>query len=248
MASAPATVKYRLPSGGNLGDIKVGRKLVNAKQFLNWTQTKTPETATQTRQKAADRLKKTRPLAALTKKNANSLHSNDMRRLGATPPVGPPIGKKEVTSMQQLGSPITNASGKKTGKFEWNRGENVFAENPRLTEASVYVRNSKNKTVLAKGASAPQNGRPGPRPARGSAELPNWKSQAVEYNGALSRQQMLYPGNTVLAAKKPIRVSTKDMAEIPVVKMYASRGGQLGTSTTFANKLPRAAKPSTQIV
>jgi hypothetical protein len=247
MASAPRTIGYTLKSGGTIPDIK-SRSSHRGKALLNWTQTKTPETATQTRQKNADRVRRTRPLGTLTKKNANSLHSNDMRRLGATPPVGPPIGKKEVTSMQQLGRPITNASGKKTGKFEWNRGENVFAENPRLTEASVYVRNSKNKTVLAEGASAPQNGRPGQRPARGSAELNDWKSQAVAYNGALSRQQMLYPGNSVLAAKKPLRVSTKDMAEIPVVKMYASRGGQLGTDTNFANKLPRAARPSTQIV
>ena len=226
MASAPATVQYRLPSKGNLSKIKVPRAGMS-EQFLKWTQDKAPKTATQERQEAADRLKRTRPLAALTKKNVNSFHSRDMERLGDTPSVGLPVGQKEVTSMQQLGRPIRNAKGVETGKFEWNRGENVFAVRPAITGL---------------------NGRPGKRPARNSAELPAWKRQAAEYNGALSRQQMMNPDNSVLAARKGIRVSTKDIPEMPVVKMYASRGGNLGTNTEFANRLPIAAKSSTQIV
>jgi hypothetical protein len=199
MASASKTIGYTLKSGGNLDGIKVRERAKGKSNFLNWTQTKTPETATQTRQKNADRVRRTRPLGTLTKKNANSLHSNDMRRL---------FGASDA----------------------------------------VYVRNSKNKTVLAKGAPAPTTGRPGARPRKKGPELDAWKNQAVQYNGALSRQQIMNPGNNVIGNLKPINVSTKGMNEIPVVKMSAARGGQLGTSTKFANRLPKAAKPSTQIV
>jgi hypothetical protein len=197
MASAPRTIGYTLKSGGTIPGIKSGSSK-KSRALLNWTQTKTPETATQTRQRNADRVRRTRPLGTLTKKNANSLHSRDMQTLAPSD--------------------------------------------------AVYVRDSKNKTVLAKGAPAPTTGRPGARPRKKGPELDAWKNQAVQYNGALSRQQIMNPDNNVIGNLKPINVSTKGMNEIPVVKMSAARGGQLGTSTEFANRLPKAAKPSTQIV
>jgi len=246
MASAPKTQGYTLAaSKGKLAGKPSVSLIKSPKQFLKWTGKGPTKSVSQVMTENRDRVLRTRPLAALTTQVANARHSRDMERLGATPSVGPVIGHAPVTSVRQLGNPIKNAAGKHTGKFEWNRGENVFAENPRLREASVYVRDSKtNKIVLAPNATAPQGvGRPGTRP-RSGPQLDDWKSHAVEYNGALSRQQAFNPSNHILAAIRPLRVSTKDMAEIPVTKLYVSRGGRGNTVTPPPGKN----HPTTQIV
>ena len=242
----PKTQGYSLAtSKGKLTGKPSGSLIKSPTQFLNWTSKGPAKPVSQVMQEVQDRIRRTRPLAALTTQVANARHSRDMQILGATPSVGPVTGHAPVTSVRQLGNPIKNAAGQHTGKFEWNRGENVFAENPRLREASVYVRDSKtNKIVLAPGATPPQGvGRPGTRP-RSGPQLDAWKSHAVEYNGALSRQQAFNPDNHVLAAIKPLRVSTRGMAEIPVTKLAVPRGGRGNTV------LPSIGKnhPTTQIV
>jgi len=117
--------------------------------------------------------------------------------------------------------------------------------------AAVYIRNpdngtkSANKIVLAPGATVPQGvGRPGTRPRNSGPQLDAWKSHAVEYNGALSRQQAFNPNNHVLAGIKPLRVSTRGMAEIPVTRLAVPRGG-IGNTITPP---PGKNHPTTQIV
>lgn len=240
MASAPATVKYRLPSGGNLGDIKVGRKLVNAKQFLNWTQTRTPETATQTRQKAADRLKRTRPLAALNKKVANTQHDNDMYRIGGGPVVV--VGKD------------SKGRNKRAPVIAQDRARISFAKGP---DGKIISERKAQTLAAAKPVNRPF-GKPGQAPAIGTRVdgkmAPNpkyakYKKESLEYNSALSRQQMAQPNNRVIQKIKATAENPTAKYPAPITKAYVPRGGAAGkTPSSKALKVLNREQPNIQVV
>jgi len=73
-----------------------------------------------------------------------------------------------------------------------------------------------------------------------------WKARHLAYNSALSRQQLLQPGNRAIQAIEPTNQSPTKKYPAPITKYYVPRGGQLGT--TFQNDLPDTSKPFIQAV
>ena len=174
MASAPATVQYKMPSGGNLKKLNIGGGARGGRQFLNWTQTRAPKNNAQLRQEAADRLKRTRPLAALNQRVSNAQHDNDMSRIGA--------GKPEVTGTLNPG----------------------------------YA---------------------------------GYKNNALQYNSALSRQQLAQRNNPVIQTITPTRETATEKFPAPITKYYVPRGGSSGrTPSSEALKVLNKEQPNIQVV
>jgi hypothetical protein len=230
MASAPATVKYRLPSGGNLGDIKVGRKLVNSKQLRKWAQTRTPKTATQERQEAADRLKRTRPLSSVNQKNKDTQHNNDMYRIGGGPVV--------VTGKDSKGR------NKRAPVIAQDRARISFAKGPD----GKIISERKAQTLAA---SKPVN-RPFGKPSATGTLSPayaRYKNNSLEYNAALSRQQMAQPNNRVIQKINPTSENPTKKYPAPITKAHLPRGGSAGrTPSSKALKVLNKEQPNIQVV
>jgi len=242
MASAPATVQYRLPSKGNLSKIKVPRAGMS-EQFLKWTQNKAPKTATQERQEAADRLKRTKPLAALGQRVADTRHDNDMYRIGGGPVVV--VGKD------------SRGRNKRAPVVAQDRARISFAKGPD----GKIIRESKAQTL----ASARPVNRPFGRPSETSPAIgrrvngrtvsnpayADWKNTNLEYNSALSRQQMLQSDNRVIQTITPTSQTATEKYPAPITKTYVRRGGlgkNLQTPTREELNVLNAERPNIQVV
>jgi hypothetical protein len=238
MASAPATVQYRLPSKGNLSDIKIPRRARGGNRFKK---VERPKTATQERQEAADRVKRTRPLAALGQRVADTKHDNDMYRIGGGPVVV--VGKdsrgrnKRAPVIAQDRARISFAKGP-DGK--------IMPESKAQTLASARPVNrpfgKPSETSPAIGRRV--NGRTVPNPAYGE-----WKKSNLSYNSALSRQQMLQPDNRVIQTITPTSQTATAKYPEPITKTYVRRGGNARpTPTREELNVLNAERPNIQVV
>lgn len=240
MASAPATVQYKLRSGGNLGDIKIRGGARGGRQFLNWTQTKTPETATQTRQRNADRVKRTNPLAALNQKVSNAQHNNDMYRIGGGPVVV--VGKDSRGRNKR--APVIAQDRPRISFAKGSDGKILSERKAQTLATSRPVNRPFGKPGQAPAIGTRVNGKMAANPAYAS-----YKNDALEYNSALSRQQMLQPNNPVIKKIQPTAENPTAKYPAPITKYYVPRGGSSGrTPSSEALKVLNKEQPNVQVV
>ena len=237
MASAPKTAGFHLATSQGKGG-RIGRTplIGDSKQFLEWTGRRPAKSVSQVMQETQDRIKRTRPLAALGRRVANARHDTDMYRIG-----GGPVAV--VGRDNRLGKVIN----KKTGKREYNRGRNLRApvvavDRPRIG----FVKGPDGKIVSERKAQTLAASRPVNRPFGAPSEVSppigkrvngrtvanpayaNWKNNHLEYNSALSRQQLMQPNNRAIQTIQTTSQTPTEKYPAPITKSYVRRGGQSG--------------------
>jgi hypothetical protein len=274
MASAPKTAGFHLATSQGKGG-RIGRAplIRDSRQFLTWTGSRPAKPVSQVMQETQDRIKRTRPLAALGRRVANARHDTDMYRLGGGPVVV--VGRDNT----RFGKVVN----KQTGKREYNRGRNLRAPLVAVDRPTAGFTKGPDGRILTDrvgrapidrsrrpAGSTPQRQLPGyatwantsqTRETRSPVNRPfgapsetsppiglrvngrtvsnpayaDWKNSHLEYNSALSRQQLLQPNNPVLQGERDnpefpgIRATSQTPTErypAPITKSYVTRGGQ----------------------
>jgi hypothetical protein len=221
MASAPRTIGYTLKSGGTIPGIK-SRSSSRGEGLLNWAGKRPAKSATQERTEAADRVKRTRPLARLAQRNVDTQHDNDMYRIGGGPVT---VIGRDNTRFGKLN--------KKTGKPEYTRGRNLRAPIVAQNRARIsFAKGPDGKIISERKAQTLASARPVNRPfgkpdAVGIANpaYGGYKNSALQYNSSLSRQQLAQPDNTSLQRITPTSENPTKKYPAPVTKTYVRRGG-----------------------
>jgi hypothetical protein len=232
MASAPRTIGYTLKSGGTIPGIKSGSSK-KSRALLKWAGKRPAKSATQERTEAADRLKRTRPLARLAQRNVDTQHDNDMYRIGGGPVT---VIGRDNTRFGKIN--------KKTGKPEYTRGRNLRAPIVAQNRARISFAKSPDGKIISERkaqtlASARPVNRPFGRPSETSPPISkrvdgktvsnpayaDWKNRSLQYNSSMSRQQLLQPGNTPLQNMAPTAENPTKKYPAPVTKTYVRRGG-----------------------
>jgi len=215
MASAPKTAGFHLATsqgkGGGIGRSPLLKK--GSKQFLKWTGSRPAKPVSQVMQETQDRIKRTRPLAALGRKVADARHDTDMYRIGGGA-VGP---VKSGFESQARVKPRISFVRDANGKIVPERRARTFQRSNVPWRPELPV-GKPSETAPPIGRRV--NGRTVANPA-----YAEWKNSHLEYNSALSRQQLMQPNNRVIKTIQTTSQTPTARYNAPITKSYVRRGG-----------------------
>ena len=218
MASAPKTAGFHLAtSQGKGGRIERSPLLKQgSKQFLKWTGSRPAKPVSQVMQETQDRIKRTRPLAALGRRVANARHDIDMYRIGGGAVKNiPGEGRGPGARVKPTISFVKDATGK------------IIPERKART---LQMRNSPFRRELPSGPPSMTDMPAASIRGAGGRMVSNpdyakWKNSHLEYNSALSRQQLMQPNNRVIQTIQTTSQTPTEKYTAPITKTYVRRGG-----------------------